>query len=629
MGVEEMTVQSAEEYPTRQVTDSNVGSKSDEVPFPSWHQHGSTLLPRLRPSAPPPSALPPSTRTCDPAMPGRRGRGASRAARPATRTPTPAVRQLSPSDVDMLDADADADASPAVNPPSADEDEPATPAQDSDAQNDDASSQPEIQTIPRKRRPGRRSRVTRSDWNTPEPGADDGLEPSTSQRRRRGRPSVPGSWRGGFRGRARGGPSHVTRVPIDKEGNTMEVIDDEVALPEDPEGETKVDKYGRLLGGRDYRVRTFTLLGRGDRLYMLSTEPARCTGFRDSYLFFTKHLALYKIIIDEAEKKDLISRSLIPHSYKGRAIGVVTARSVFREFGAKIIIGGRKVIDDYHAQAARDRGETEGELVDPYDRLPAPSELYNKNQYVAWHGASQVYHTGQPSVPAPSGKVMIGKRKNVTPSNWQFEHANEASRYNAALTALRRVNLDGIYDPHTNTMHQPKIMQPTHAKWEVVLPPSSWPSNTKGSYINGHAPPDNGSASAIWCNSSEGADQTSFCPTSRDVDAESTFTAVPPVISRNFLVTDTYFESPPIPHPGIPGPDGDAYDLGPNGLSSVPDGVLAELPPDCRTAFEAAKKMEGDWKGQWGSEARDGGRGTLRIGFTGFPDWSWFIHNVD
>jgi len=33
-------------------------------------------------------------------------------------------------------------------------------------------------------------------------------------------------------------------------------------------------------------------------LYMLSTEPARCIGFRDSYLFFQKHKLLYKIIID-------------------------------------------------------------------------------------------------------------------------------------------------------------------------------------------------------------------------------------------------------------------------------------------------------------------------------------------
>ena len=42
--------------------------------------------------------------------------------------------------------------------------------------------------------------------------------------------------------------------------------------------------------------------------------------------------ALHKVIVEEDEKRDLIDREVIPHSYKGRAIGVVTARSVFREF---------------------------------------------------------------------------------------------------------------------------------------------------------------------------------------------------------------------------------------------------------------------------------------------------------
>lgn len=320
---------------------------------------------------------------------------------------------------------------------SQDEGEPATPAPDADGQDapSERSSPPAIQSFPRKRRLGRPPKNRPSDWNTPEPDNDVGSDRGTPQKRGgRGRGRGPG---GGFRGRPRGGPSHVTRVPVDKEGNMMDVVDDEVALPEDPEGETKVGKMGHLKGGRDYRVRTFTILGRGDRLYMLSTEPARCTGFRDSYLFFTKHQRLYKIIVDESEKHDLIAREIIPHSYKGRAIGVVTARSVFREFGARIIIGGRKIIDDYNVADARARGDIEGEIADPNDRLPPPGEPYNKNQYVAWHGASSVYHTGVPSVPMPNGKVVPGKRKiNITSANWQFEHARAARSVTPLQTPL-------------------------------------------------------------------------------------------------------------------------------------------------------------------------------------------------
>ena len=325
----------------------------------------------------------------------------------------------------MADADVVDDTGAAT--PQDEEDAP-TPAQDEDGQEeDDADSPPVIQSIPRRRgRPGR-PRLSRPDVATPEPGTDDVSDSGTPYRRRRGRPSG-GGWRGGFRGRPRYGPaSQPTRVPIDKEGTMADVANDEVDLPEDEEGETKVDKNGQLAGDRDYRVRVFTILGRGDRLYMLSTEPARCTGFRDSYLFFNKHLTLYKIILGEEEKKDLIARDIIPHSYKGRSIGVVTARSVFREFGSRIVIGGKKITDDYQVQAAKERGDIEGELADANDRLPGAGEPYNKNQYVAWHGASQVYHNNAPTMPIPTGRPVTGKRKtNITTVNWQFEHAREA-----------------------------------------------------------------------------------------------------------------------------------------------------------------------------------------------------------
>lgn len=303
----------------------------------------------------------------------------------------------------------------------------ATPAQDSNtpSRSDSPSRLGGRQSaIPRKRRIGRPPKNRPPDWDAP----DDGVAQSpnhvgTPAKRRRGRPNASGG-----RWARNRGASHVTQVPVDKEGNTMEVANDEVVLPEDPEGETKVDKDGNLLGDREYRVRTFTILNRGDRKYMLSTEPARCIGFRDSYLFFQKHRMLYKIIIDDEAKRDLIDRNIIPHSYKGRAIGVVTARSVFREFGAKIVVGGRKITDEYYVQAARERGEVEGELAVPEDKLPPPGEPYNRNQYVAWHGASSVYHTTGPSIPLPTGKVVDSKKRKVTVTgvNWMMEHAREA-----------------------------------------------------------------------------------------------------------------------------------------------------------------------------------------------------------
>ncbi|KAF4585358.1 Chromatin structure-remodeling complex subunit rsc7 [Ophiocordyceps camponoti-floridani] len=375
--------------------------------------------------------------------------------------------------------------------------------------------------------------------------------------RRRGR----GGWRG--RGGRKGGPTAPkAEQVIDADGTVAEIVGDECVLPEDAEGETKVDGNGNLIGGCEYRCRTFTLLGRGPRLYMLSTEPARCVGFRDSYLFFTKHRKLYKIIVDEEEKRDMIERDIIPHSYKGRSIGVVTARSVFREFGARIIVGGKRIVDDYNVAQARAEGVVEGEVADPDDRY-TPGEPYNKNQYVAWHGASAVYHNA-PTGPVPGGKPEYKKRKvNVNDTNWMLEHAREASIFNSGINAIRKLNNTGVYDIHTNMMLYPAIMQPTLARIEQVAPDD------------------------------EAADES--C---------QMFPPVPPRLARNFLITDTYMESPPAGAASTAlgrvasAEVNKAYD----GLSAVPDEIRELLPPECRTAFDKALQQDREWKARWGPE---------------------------
>lgn len=365
------------------------------------------------------------------------------------------------SDEEMLDASVSHHSSPAAEEPNSPEDDPdveneANPEGDAEAENTTGEARAETpggakveeetsgatpavegntqledstnlnpgrpSLLPRKRGPGRPPKNRPPDWDTAD-GSSSSIRVTTPVKRRRGRPAASGG-----RWARNRGPSHLSQVPVDKDGKMMDVINDEVSLPPNPQGDTKVDENGHLQGGREYRVRTFTLLGRGDRLYMLSTEPARCIGFRDSYLFFQKHKMLFKIIIDDEAKRDLIERDIIPHSYKGRAIGVVTARSVFREFGAKIVVGGKKIVDDYDEDAARERGDVEGELAVPEDKLPAPGEPYNRNQYVAWHGASAVYHTTAPAMPMVGGKPVDPKKRRVpiTDDNWMLEHARAA-----------------------------------------------------------------------------------------------------------------------------------------------------------------------------------------------------------
>ncbi|MCJ1438459.1 hypothetical protein MMC27_007849 [Xylographa pallens] len=528
----------------------------------------------------------------------RRGRwanrNATRAASNTIRTPTPQVNE--PSDDDMQDVQASGAATPQDDDgedqeeeellEDGDEEGPTTPVNDSEAPSRTAT--PVRGRGSARRRAGRPPKNRTHDWDAPdEPDSRDGGSDVGTPKRR-------GGWRGGRGfgggrwGRPRGGPSHVSQVPLDKEGNMANVVDDEVELPEDPEGELKVDKDGHLKDGREYRVRVFTIQGKGDRLYMLSTEPARCIGFRDSYLFFQKHRQLFKIILPEDAKRDLIDRNLIPHSYKGRAIGVVTARSVYREFGARIIIGGKKVTDDYQTAAARANGDVEGELAVPDDRLPSTGQDYDKNRYVAWHGASSVYHSGMPTVPMPNGKLPEGKKRkvHVTGANWMFEHAREASRFNSTLTTARAANLNGVYDIHTNQIHYPRTMQPTHCRWEPVAPSTSTSTSTSTS------------------------------PTSPPLHPTTTlFPAPPPALLSSFLIADTYFQRPPISNLGVPGPDGAAYDIGPPGLTDVSAEVRACLPAACAAAFEEACAAERAWRGAWGTEAQDGRRAEIRVSY--------------
>ncbi|PHH77355.1 hypothetical protein CDD82_3559 [Ophiocordyceps australis] len=405
----------------------------------------------------------------------------------------------------------------------------------------------------------RRKRLGRPPKNKP-PDWDPMVMVPEDTPRRRGR----GGWRG--RGGRKGGPPPPkAEQVIDADGTVADIVGDECVLAEDAEGETKVDKMGNLEGGREYRCRTFTILGRGGRLYMLSTEPARCVGFRDSYLFFTKHKKLHKIIVGDDEKRDMIEREIIPHSYKGRSIGIVTARSVFREFGARIIVGGKRVTDDYNAAQARAEGAIEGQLADPDDRFVA-GEAYNKNQYVAWHGASAVYHTNAPSAPVPSGKPEYKKRKvNVNDTNWMLEHAREASIFNSAINAIRKLNNNGVYDIHTNTIHYPAIMQPTAARIEQVAPSD-----------DAAAKPDCSGPSA----------------------------PLSPKLARNFLVIDTSFETPPAGASGaaIDKTDAASFTVAFNGLGAVSDDAKDLLPDQCRKAFDHALAQDNEWKSRWGPE---------------------------
>ena len=132
-----------------------------------------------------------------------------------------------------------------------------------------------------------------------------------------------------------------------------------------------------------------------------------------------------------------------------------------------------------------------------------------------------------------------------------------------------------MYDVHTNVMQYPKTMQPTHAKWVQI----DDEAEANGELTSGH--------------------------TQEDDEAPTMFTPVKPIYSRNYMIVDTAYETPQYSNLGVPGPDGDVFDMGFNGLSSVSDDIKAELPPHCLAAFEEALAKELEWKNRWGAEDTD------------------------
>ncbi|RKP30990.1 hypothetical protein METBISCDRAFT_14934 [Metschnikowia bicuspidata] len=239
----------------------------------------------------------------------------------------------------------------------------------------------------------------------------------------------------------------------DDKGNELNVQNEEIVLDdEDPKGRAKIDALGFLQGDRKFRVKSFTVLGKGNRQYMVSTEPARLVGFRDSYLLFKTHQSLFKKVCTNEEKMDLIRRHLIPTSYKGRAVNLVTARSIFREFGARMIVDGKKVIDDFWEDQARERGDVEGE----------PAEI---EEFVA-RGPATVPGDINQFQALVSASALIKYQTDVT---WMHQVAAQTAEYNKSLNELRAlIWARGVKDTYSGFNFYPTASQPTRMRIERV-----------------------------------------------------------------------------------------------------------------------------------------------------------------
>ena len=316
----------------------------------------------------------------------------------------------------------------------------------------------EVPSVARRGRPPKRRREDTTDDNKSE------TEDSRSGS------AAPG---GGFAKRPR------FPYPVDESGAALPIINEEYDLPDDAEGETKINRDGDLLGGRQFLVRSFTVKDKAQRKFMLSTEPARAVGFRDSYLFFQYHPNLYKFILSQDQKNDLIDRGVLPYSYRSRQIALVTARSVFKEFGAKIIVEGKNITDDYYATRLREEG-----------RVVEGTYARDQSKKVSTRGLDGLNYSGVSLINPAKNAVEFFVRRNqthvnggtsaesankMTATNWLYQHAAACSRFNSDMyydrVRVLLIEQQGLRDPYTNTLHIPGSTQPTKvlARYKELL----------------------------------------------------------------------------------------------------------------------------------------------------------------
>ncbi|ORY98857.1 chromatin remodelling complex Rsc7/Swp82 subunit-domain-containing protein [Syncephalastrum racemosum] len=238
-----------------------------------------------------------------------------------------------------------------------------------------------------------------------------------------------------------------------KSGTPTAIMTPTPALDNDSDydeiGETKVDRGGNLLGGRQYKVPTFALPERGNMLFMFSKDPAALLGFRDSFVFLKKNPKLVKVHVTDDEKGYLVQQNLLRSTFRTREVSVVTARSVYKQFGHRVLRKGRRGRDDYYYT-----GEDEGDLGDEQ------SEEEQKDDK-AW---SPFVLSGRNNL---TSRRLVGKV--VAPATNELNYMHHAAlsirNFNTQLCDYRRDN-PTFFDIHTNVMQLPASKQPVRLLYE-------------------------------------------------------------------------------------------------------------------------------------------------------------------
>lgn len=183
--------------------------------------------------------------------------------------------------------------------------------------------------------------------------------------------------------------------------------DDELILPDDPKGDTKIDAEGHLLGGREYKLVTFTSPTRKNpnRVYALTIDAARACGYTDSLAFLRRCPQIVKLSCSPEEREMLIEVGRITGNLKHRMVTMVAMRNVYKLMGARLVKDGKWVDDDYDEERALKDCETHG--YKPHG--PVTEEELAQNQYPS---------AGGPRPSASAGIFADGQASKTSLQSW-------------------------------------------------------------------------------------------------------------------------------------------------------------------------------------------------------------------
>ncbi|KAJ6010478.1 hypothetical protein N7451_001890 [Penicillium sp. IBT 35674x] len=167
--------------------------------------------------------------------------------------------------------------------------------------------------------------------------------------------------------------------------------DEYIQMKFDDVGETKVDFLGYLRHNREYICQTFRLPHRGKKLFMLSIQCADALSFRSPRLLFMNYRSLHEMVASPVEKETMVEKHVLPVEKQHKKVTFVSARSIFLQFGCRIIANGRRFRDDYWESRAREEGFTEADIRDGQQLSaagPRPGLIVSKEEVVSKRNVS-------------------------------------------------------------------------------------------------------------------------------------------------------------------------------------------------------------------------------------------------